>query len=248
MLGLKYVPTGHRVPAGRLDLLGLALAAAGVTALTYGITETAQRHTVTQPIVLSCLLGGIGALVAFVHRSLRVATPLLDLRVFSDRVFAAATGQTFFSGAALFGGQIIMPLYFQLQRDQSIVATGLLLLPFGLGAAATFPVAGHLTDRFGGGRVAAAGLTLTTIATIPMAQLGGHADLVLVETLQVLRGGPRPSTPTTATSSSPPSTTTPPPASSRTRSTTSTSNGTTRPPVSSPTASPAEPAPSNTSA
>lgn len=105
VLGLKYVPTGHRVPAGRLDLLGLALAAAGVTALTYGITETAQRHTVTQPIVLSCLLGGIGALVAFVHRSLRVATPLLDLRVFSDRVFAAATGQTFFSGAALSVGR-----------------------------------------------------------------------------------------------------------------------------------------------
>lgn len=188
VLGLRFVPAGDRENSGRLDLVGLVLVAAGVTALTYGITEAAQRQNVTQLPIAASLLGGAAALGVFTRRSLRVRSPLLDLRLFTNRVFAAATSQTLFGGAALFGGQIIMPLYFQLQRDRSVVATGLLLLPFGLGAAATFPIGGRLTDRFGGGRVAAAGLTLTTLVTVPMALLGTQADLVLVETLQVLRG------------------------------------------------------------
>lgn len=188
LLGLRFVPAGDRENAGRLDLPGLVLVATGVTALTYGITEAAQLQTLAHLPIAVCLVGGLAALGAFARRSLRVRYPLLDLRLFSNRVFAAATSQTVFGSAALFGGQIIMPLYFQLQRNQSIVATGLLLLPFGLGAAATFPIGGRLTDRFGGGRVAAAGLTLTTLATIPMALLGADADLMMVETVQVLRG------------------------------------------------------------
>lgn len=59
-----------------------------------------------------------------------------------------------FGGAALFGGLIVMPLYFQLQREQGIINTGLLLIAFSFSAAATFPIAGWLTDRYGGGIIA----------------------------------------------------------------------------------------------
>ncbi len=68
----------------------------------------------------------------------------MNLRLLTNRVYTAAAFQIVFGGAALFGGQIVMPLYFQLQRTQPIVDTGLLFLPFGLGAAATFPLAGRL--------------------------------------------------------------------------------------------------------
>ncbi|MGI8816682.1 MAG: MFS transporter [Pseudonocardia sp.] len=70
----------------------------------------------------------------------------------------------------------------------SIVDTGLLLLPFGLAAAATFPIGGRLTDRYGGGRIAAAGLALTAAVTIPLALLTPDANLVVVEALQIPRG------------------------------------------------------------
>lgn len=188
VLGLKFVPVGEQNKAGRLDVVGLVLVALGICAVTYGITQAAELRTLADVPVAACLLGGAAALGVFAVRELRMRSPLLDLRVFSNRVFAAATAQTLFGSAALFGGQIIMPLYFQLQRNESIVATGLLLLPFGLGAAATFPIGGRLTDRFGGGRVAAVGLTVTTLSTIPMALLGADANLVVVESLQVVRG------------------------------------------------------------
>ncbi len=188
LLGVRFVPRGEQATTGPLDLPGLVLVAAGLPLLTYGITQAAQRQSVTALAALLPLLTGAAALILFTRRSLHRTSPLLDLRLFTNRVYTAAACQTVFGGAALFGGQIVMPLYFQLQRNQPIVDTGLLLLPFGLGAAAMFPLAGRLTDRYSGGCVAAAGLAITALATIPMTLLGAHANLVGVEALQVLRG------------------------------------------------------------
>lgn len=187
-LGLRFVPRGDRAATTPIDLTALVLVAAGLPLLTYGLTALGDRGTLLAPAVFLPLLAGIVALVAFARRSLHRESPLLDVRLLTNRVFAAAACQLFFGGVALFGGQIVMPLYFQLLRGQSIVDTGLLLLPFGLGAAATFPVAGRLTDRYGGGRVASAGLIVTTLVTVPMALLGAGTSLVTVEALQVLRG------------------------------------------------------------
>ncbi|MDQ2707820.1 MAG: DHA2 family efflux MFS transporter permease subunit [Actinomycetota bacterium] len=188
LLGRWFVPTGDTTPASPLDWPGLLLVAAGLPLLTYGITEAAQQQNLTDPGAVVSLLGGVLAVAVFVRRSLHQRFPLLDLRVFTSRVYTAAAAQMVFGGAALFGGQIVMPLYFQLQRQASIVDTGLLLLPFGLAAAATFPIGGRLTDRYGGGRVAAAGLALTAAVTIPLALLTPDANLVVVEALQIPRG------------------------------------------------------------
>lgn len=187
-LGLRFIPRGEHSASTPLDLPGFLLVASGLPLLTYGITEAGHRQTLTAMAVLLPLLAGVLALALFVRRCLGREFPLLDPRLFTNRVYAAAAAQMTFGGAALFGGQIVMPLYFQLQRHAPIVATGLLLLPFGLGAAATFPLAGRLTDRYGGGRVAATGLAITTLVTIPMALLGSNTSLVTVDALQLLRG------------------------------------------------------------
>ena len=94
----------------------------------------------------------------FAVHALRVAEPLLDVRLFRSPSFSAAAVTTFVLGAALFGAMVIMPLYFQLVRGEDAVTTGLLLIPQGMGAALAMPLAGRLTDRVGGGRVALVGL------------------------------------------------------------------------------------------
>jgi EmrB/QacA subfamily drug resistance transporter len=187
-VGLRTVPRGHTRGAGRLDLPALVLVAVGLPLLTYAITEAAGARTLLAPAVTLPLVAGLGALIAFARRSLRSAAPLLDLRLFRNRVYATASFEVLFNGAALFGGLIVMPLYFQLQRQAGIVETGLLLTAFSLGAAATFPVAGRLTDRYGGGIVTVAGLVVTTVCTVPLALLPADLDLVTVEVLMVVRG------------------------------------------------------------
>jgi EmrB/QacA subfamily drug resistance transporter len=188
IIGWRTVPRGDRVAGDHIDLPGLLLVVAGLPLLIYAITQAAQQRTLTDATVLLPMLSGIAALAAFTRRSLRRKSPLLDLRLVTNRVYAAASFEVLFNGAALFGGMIVMPLYFQLQRKAGIVDTGLLLTAFSLGAAATFPIAGRLTDRYGGGLITAAGLIVTVCSTIPFALLPADANLTGVEALQVMRG------------------------------------------------------------
>jgi hypothetical protein len=63
--------------------------------------------------VLVPLLAGLALTALFVAHALRSDHPLLDLRLFANRAFAAAAATTFVLGAALFGALIIVPLYYQ---------------------------------------------------------------------------------------------------------------------------------------
>ena len=84
-----------------------------------------------------------------------------------EQVFAAASFTTFGLGAALFGAMILVPLYYQEVRHESLIATGLLVAPAGRWHAAVMPIAGRLTDRFGGGRVAIVGVSILCLGDAP---------------------------------------------------------------------------------
>ncbi len=188
LVALRVVPRGEAGQAGRLDLPALFQVALGLPLLTYAITAAMDRRGLIAPAVLVSLVVALVALVLFVRRSLRADEPLMDLRLTRDPVYAAAASTVFFSSAALFSGLIVMPLYFQLGMDKGIIDTGLLLMAFSLGAAVTFPVAGRLTDIYGGGIVTLIGLVVAVASTIPMAFLPSDPKLVFVEALQVVRG------------------------------------------------------------
>jgi MFS family permease len=134
VIGLRTVPRGDRVGGARIDLPALLLVVAGLPLLTYAVTEAAEQRSLVAPTVLVPLLAGVVALAAFVRRSLRTAAPLLDLRLFHNRVYRAASLGVFFNGTALFGGLIVMPLYFQLLLARDV--WGLIVT-----AASTVPLA-----------------------------------------------------------------------------------------------------------
>jgi len=125
-------------------------------------------------VVLPMVLGA-GLIAAFVAHSLRSRiTPLIEVVLFRNRSFAAAAATTFCFGAALYGGMLLLPLYYQVVRGDSALNAGLLMAPQGLGAALVMPLAGKLTDRFGAGRVVPFGLVVVILGTIPYTQLGAH--------------------------------------------------------------------------
>jgi len=187
LLGLRVVPRGKRAPGDRLDVPGLVLVALGLPLLTYAITGLTEQQAIsTAPVAAAAL--GLLALIGFIARSRATPSPLSDLGLFASRVYRSAAFEVFFNGAVLFGGLIVMPLYFQVLLGRDIVDTGLLLIAFSVGAAATFPVAGWLTDRFGGGRITVVGLLITAATTLPFALMPAGMDLVTVQMLQVLRG------------------------------------------------------------
>jgi MFS family permease len=83
---------------------------------------------------------------------------------------------------------ILVPLYYQEVRHESVIVTGLLTGPQGLGMLLVMPLAGRLSDRFGGGRVALAGVSLLCLATVPLVFLGAHTSILYISLVLVLRG------------------------------------------------------------
>jgi EmrB/QacA subfamily drug resistance transporter len=186
--GLRRIPHQPPAGAGRLDLVGVVLSGAGLSLLTYGVTVASQRASLDSAGAIGGLAGGTLALIVFVARALRIPAPLLNLHLWRNPGFSAALAVGFFSGSALFGVLVLMPLYFEIQRGQSTVVTGLLLVGQGVGAALAMPLAGQLTDRFGGGAVSLAGLSVTAISIVPLALMGAHTSLVAVEAVITLLG------------------------------------------------------------
>src|SRR5207248_3379267 len=83
-------------------------------------------------------------------------------------------------GIALFGALILLPLYYQLVRGESPLATGLLLVPQGVGAAVAMPIAGRLTDELGARVVIPVGILLALAGTAMYPQVGADTSYVLL--------------------------------------------------------------------
>ncbi|HEY0517261.1 MAG TPA: DHA2 family efflux MFS transporter permease subunit [Solirubrobacteraceae bacterium] len=188
VLGWRMLPETDSGEAGPLDRLGLALLPTGAAATIYGISEVGSGAAFGSPEVLIPVLVGVLLSVLFCLHALRIEHPLLDIRLYANRVFAGASLTTFGLGAALFGAMILVPLYYQNVRGASVIETGLLNGPQGLGALVAMPFAGRLTERFGGGRVALAGVTLLSLSTLPLAFVGAHTSIVLISLVLVVRG------------------------------------------------------------
>jgi EmrB/QacA subfamily drug resistance transporter len=185
---LRILPNVEAKPVERLDYWGLALMATGLPLLTYGLAEIGATGSFGSPKVIIPCLVGVVLIALFAVHALRVPRPLLDLRLYRRPTFSSASIAMFCLGAALFGGMILLPLYWQEVRHQSVVDTGLLTAPQGLGMALVMPLAGKLTDRLGGGPLALFGVILTTVATIPFALIGAHTSIVGLSLAMFVRG------------------------------------------------------------
>src|SRR4051794_16223716 len=170
--------SGDEAPV--LDWQGLLMLSPGVAAIVFGLSEYGVHRTMSAITAWLPVVLGVVLVAAFVRHALRVRFPLVEVRLFQGRGFAAAACTTFLLGAALFGSMILLPLYYQLARGESPLHAGLLIVPQGLGAAVGMNVGGRLTDRFGGGRVIPFGLLCLAIGTLPFALVTAHTPYWLL--------------------------------------------------------------------
>ncbi|MFK0170614.1 MDR family MFS transporter [Streptomyces sp. NPDC090306] len=182
-LAVRLLPRGPAGDAEPLDVTGLVLASAGIVGITYGLAElgAAAGPDTAAAVALSA---GSAALAGFVVHALRAKQPLLDLRLYGNRAFTAASVATFALGAANFGGMILMPLYFQTVRGENVVIAGLLIAPTGIGALLAAP----FTDRYGAGATAFTGAAVLAVATVPFAFLTATTSYTLLCLVMVVRG------------------------------------------------------------
>jgi EmrB/QacA subfamily drug resistance transporter len=188
LLGWRMLPRTNPGEVERLDVVGLALLPAGCAALIYGISELGSGAATGSGKVIVPAVAGLALIVLFCVHALRVERPLLDIRMYANRVFAGAAFTNFGLGAALFGAMILVPYYYQSVRGEDVINTGLLTGPQGIGALVAMPLASRLTERFGGGRVALTGVTVLCLSTIPLTFIGADTSIVAISGVLVVRG------------------------------------------------------------
>ncbi|MFE3029094.1 MDR family MFS transporter [Nocardia tengchongensis] len=186
ILGLRLLPADTRADAGRFDYLGLVLASTGLVALTYGLTQIGTRDSGSRTVWI--LVAGGALMALFVIRALRIDYPLLDMRLYRNPVFGAASLAIFCLGGAMYGAMILMPLYFQTVRGESAFATGLLLIPGGVGAAAAMWMGGRFTERWGGGVVATVGAVVAIVTTLPFVAMTDRSSYAYLLIAMGVRG------------------------------------------------------------
>jgi EmrB/QacA subfamily drug resistance transporter len=172
----------------RLDVPGLILLTPAVSAVILGLTNAGRAAGFAHPDVIVPILAGAALLAAFVLYALRRARPLVDIRLLARRPVASASAVLFFSGFALYGAMLLLPLYYQQVRGASALTAGIMLVPQGIGTLLSRSAAGRLTDRIGARPVAVGGFVIVALATIPFTVAGAHANAWLLALALVVRG------------------------------------------------------------
>jgi EmrB/QacA subfamily drug resistance transporter len=152
---LARMPMLARVRATKvsIDFAGaLALACAVVpllVALTLGSRSTAERSEWASGPVLGLLALAAVGLAAFLAIERRAADPILDLRLFRNRVFAAGNAAAFVIGMTFLSAVVFLPLFMVNVVGLSATGAGLTTTPLTLGVVAGNIVAGQLVSRIG---------------------------------------------------------------------------------------------------
>jgi len=169
-MAVRMLPADPRTERPRLDILGVILSTVGVVALIYGLSNVAGDGGFGHADVLIPGIGGIALVVGDVFYALRKGEDaLIDLALLKHRPLAMSTLLMFLAGIAMYAAMFMLPLFYQQLRGSDVLATGLLLIPQGVGALASRSIAGRLTDQIGPRWVVVAGFAIMTAATVPFA-------------------------------------------------------------------------------
>lgn len=159
ILAAIMFPRDRPAPTDSLDIVGVLLLSPGAAIFLAGVSSIPGRHTVADRYVLLPMIVGLTLIVAFVfHVWYRADNPLIDLRLFKNRIVSNASVTLLVFSVAFVGTGVLLPSYFQMVLHATPMQAGLRMVPVGIGAVLTMPFAGAFTDKNGAGKVVLLGL------------------------------------------------------------------------------------------
>jgi EmrB/QacA subfamily drug resistance transporter len=175
--GLIFLEEQRQPYPGRFDLPGFLLSGAGFALVLFGISDAPVRGW-DSPVILGSILLGAVLLAVLVRLELRTRQPLLQLRLFGNRLFRSTSLVLMVATAAFLGVLFVVPLLFQLGLGLTALQSGLNTFPEAIGVMFGAQLASRVFyPRFGPRRVVAIALVGVATTTALMTQIGFGTDL-----------------------------------------------------------------------
>ncbi len=177
ILGPLLLPEYRDPAAGRLDPTSVAVSLAALLSVIYGLKEVARHGPHLLPLL--ALLAGVALAVVFVRRQVKLAHPLLDLKLFANRGFGVTLGAmlayTLLSG----GTMVFVAQYFQLVGGLTPLQAGFAMAPGMAAAVVGFQIAPVLARRRRPAVLLAGGLAVAAAGLLVLAQAEPSAGLAV---------------------------------------------------------------------
>jgi EmrB/QacA subfamily drug resistance transporter len=169
---LRILPSSedapHKDPA--FDYLGFALLSSALTLFLIPLTQ-GNRVGWDDPLIAYAFIASALLFAGFVWQELHASAPMIDLKLFHDRVFAIAVGLRSVLGMGYYFSLFLLPLFTQTILGWDPTQSGLILMPAGLAMAVFMPIAGALADRIGPRVLVCTGMAIVAYGTFLFARI-----------------------------------------------------------------------------
>ncbi|TQS76545.1 DHA2 family efflux MFS transporter permease subunit [Ornithinibacillus gellani] len=148
----------------KVDVLSIILSSIGFGGLLYGFSSAGNFGWSSRMVLIALIMGSL-SLTVFILRQLKLKQPVLEFRVFKNKIFTITTiiGMIAFMG--LIAAETILPIYMQKMAGFSALDSGLVILPGALIMGFLSPVIGRVFDRVGARWLVIIGLLMLTVTS-----------------------------------------------------------------------------------
>jgi EmrB/QacA subfamily drug resistance transporter len=171
LLVVRFVPSIRPTGGQRFDFAGGLTLLAALLSLLLALSLS-QGSGFTNPVVLALLGACAGSLLLFIWIERRADQPMVDLRLFRNRLFSISLVTALITFIAMAGTTILMPFYLQGVLGFDTRQAGLLLAVVPLVAGLTAPISGNLSDRLGVRPITMVGLAVMLGGFLAVSTLG----------------------------------------------------------------------------
>ncbi|MEU6929488.1 MDR family MFS transporter [Streptomyces sp. NPDC046374] len=145
----RTIPSVRSVSRPVIDYAGIALVAAGSSALILATSWGGNEYAWNSGVIIGLFAGGLLALGLFCWVETRAAEPMLPMRLFHNPVFTVCSVLSFVVGFAMLGAMTFLPTYLQYVDGDSATISGIRTLPMVVGLLIASIFSGNVVSKTG---------------------------------------------------------------------------------------------------
>lgn len=183
-----FDPSYIKRSPGGIDYWGIGMLAVGIGALQFMLDKGQQEDWFDSGLIVILAITACVMLTIFAIRELRIANPIVDLRVFKVREYTTGVILMTVLGFVLYSSLVLLPIMLQTLFGYPAMEAGIAMAPRGLGAFIAMPLAGMLVSRVDPRKLIGAGLLIGGGTLLWFGQLNLNAGYWNIFWPQIIQG------------------------------------------------------------